>query len=180
MKIKKQKNNKKIILVCALVAILVVAAILIGLYFYNKNNSSDKINNSESQEGQTSEFGYIAGTDSDEADPDKKTPVQYDGENPNDNPSLTGVVNYKSIVDDQLVIRVTIDQSLSSGTCSLKMTNAAGSVLEKNTSIVANPSSSACNGFDIPLSELSSGNWRITISLSGGDKTGVVESEVDI
>lgn len=95
--------------------------------------------------------------------------------------TLSGVTNYKSVVDDMLSIRVTIYQVLSSGTCTLTLIRSSdGKQVSKTAEIVQNPSSTTCAGFDIPTSELGTGSWNISVGLSGDDKTGRINDEVSI
>lgn len=100
-----------------------------------------------------------------------KKPVQNDGIDPNQLPSITGAVNNKSI-DRQhqiLIIRVTIDQFLASaGKCELILTNQQQTLTEK-ADTVDNPSSTTCQGFDVPLQKLNSGKWLIKIKINSND-----------
>ena len=115
--------------------------------------------------------------------PADKTPQQYDTSASSDSSSdrLTGSINYKSVIGSTLSIRATIDQSVTSGTCNLTLINqGSGKTVTKSATIITNPSSSTCNGFDIPTSELGSGNWNITIDLSSNDKNGKITDTVSI
>lgn len=111
-----------------------------------------------------------------------KTPSQYENPNSHDSiTSITGVINYQSVLNNQLAIRLTIDQSITSGTCALTLTHQAGSATVSRTApIIINPSSSTCEGFDIPLSELRSGSWDILIKLTGDNKSGEIKGQVTI
>ncbi|MBQ6605763.1 hypothetical protein IJH66_02135 [Candidatus Saccharibacteria bacterium] len=110
---------------------------------------------------------------------DNKTPEQYEGENPNSSASLTGALTASYVSGNSLVLRVNIDQYLTSGTCTLRLEN-SGSVVEKTAAILPTASTSSCEGFDVPVSELSSGSWTIKISLSSAEKTGEITGEVKI
>lgn len=109
---------------------------------------------------------------------DGKTPLQYEGSNPNTSGELTGFINYNSISGDKLLIRATIDQFIS-GTCDLVMT-ANGKTVTRSVNIVNTPTASVCDGFDIPVAELSSGTWQINIKLTSGDKTGTITGEASL
>lgn len=110
-----------------------------------------------------------------------KTPAQNEGGNPNKLGELTGVVNYTEVVDDELVIRVTIDQYLSSGTCMLKMyAPSTGDSYDISSAIEPTASTSSCSGFNIPLSNLMEGKYNITVDLESGNKKGTVTGEVEI
>lgn len=95
--------------------------------------------------------------------------------------ALSGTINYKAVVDDALSIRVTIYQPLDTGKCVLTLVRTSDSKqVSRTTQTVENPSSSTCNGFDIPVSELGSGRWSIKVAISSGDKTGEITSEVSL
>ena len=110
---------------------------------------------------------------------DGKSIKQNEGSDPNASPSLTGSLTSANKSGDNLVIRVNIDQYLSSGTCSLKLEN-NGTLIEKSANIFPTASTSSCEGFDVPLSELSSGTWNIIINLASGEKTGEIKGEVNL
>ena len=112
---------------------------------------------------------------------EKDLPTQYEGDNPNSSNSLTGAITYKSTSNEQLVLRTVINQSLSSGTCNLKLTHVeSGRVITEQANITPNPSSSTCEGFDIPLSGLASGAWQIEIQISSNEKTGVLTDSIEL
>lgn len=114
------------------------------------------------------------------ADSDGKTPAKYDGEDPNTNASLTGSLTAARFSGDKLVIRVNIDQYLSSGTCNLAVSDGAHQ-LAKSATLIPSAATSTCEGFDIAGSELSSfaRPLYITISLTSGDKSGIIEGKVE-
>ena len=104
---------------------------------------------------------------------DNKTPIQNEGTDPNTLEELTGYITSANKVGNALVIRVNINQYLSSGTCTLNLEK-NGTVVEKTAAIFPTASTSSCEGFDVPTSELSEGNWKVTISLSSNGKTGTI------
>lgn len=110
---------------------------------------------------------------------DFKTPVQNEGENPNESESLSGFITTSRVSGDQLIIRVSIDQYLSSGTCKIKLNSGSNSYSEQ-VAIVSAASTSTCEGFNIPLSKLSSGSWNFEIKLFSDSKEGIITGEVEI
>ena len=104
---------------------------------------------------------------------DNKTPVQNEGDDPNTLEELTGYITSANKVGNTLVLRININQYLSSGTCTLNLEK-NGAVVEKTAAIFPTASTSSCEGFDVPMSELSEGNWKVTISLSANGKTGTI------
>lgn len=114
-----------------------------------------------------------------EKDPISKEPIKYDGENPNDNDSLSGSITTARISGDKFIIRVNIDQYLSSGSCTLALTG-DGPTYEDATSIIPAASTSTCQGFDVPRDSLDSGTYTIEITLNSNDKSGKITGEVNL
>lgn len=120
-------------------------------------------------------------SDADTTD-DGKTPVQYDGENPNSAEDLTAYFSVKRLENDKLTLRVNIDQYLSSGSCSLLVTDASGNLLVENSvEILPDASTSTCAGFDLSSPSLSSAEkpLTLTLTLSSGDKSGTLSATLD-
>jgi cytoskeletal protein RodZ len=116
---------------------------------------------------------------------DGKTPIQYDGDKPSAAQNFTGFITNKNVNQstNQLTIRLTIDQLVQpAGTCTLKLTSTTSSaIVTKTVPTIDNPSSSSCQGFDIPLSELSSGKWQINVQIKNNNKSGEIDGgEIDI
>lgn len=202
MQIKQKKSHKKLWIALAIVAVIVIG-ISIGLFAHHNNQpndrqdstqtakedggkkksdnkdqdkSTDKNNDSNSNNQSSSQ------TETDDRN-GGKTPVQYEGTSPNRNDSLTGSITFASANNDTLQIRTNIDQLLESGTCQLNITGPNGQTYTSSTSIVTNPSSSTCSGFDVPLNQLganSGGKWNLVINLSSGDKAGTITGEVNL
>ncbi len=119
-------------------------------------------------------------TETEEAEEsDGKTPVQYDGDNANTSESLTGVITYAAMSGDKLIVRTNIDQYLGSGTCTLTVSDDSHS-LTRTAAIIPEASTSTCEGFDIPSSELAdfSGQLILTITLESANRTGSLTAEV--
>lgn len=113
-----------------------------------------------------------------EAPEDKKV-VQYEGVDPNTEAELTGVVTYAGLVDDKLMIRVSIDQYLNGGSCELKLTRFDEVVYSASAAIVSSVSSSTCEGFDVPVGSLAGPSYGIEVYLSANGKIGVIRGEVN-
>jgi hypothetical protein len=78
-----------------------------------------------------------------------------------------------------LQIRTLIQATTNNGTCSLTLTK-NGSTVTRTASVQAAASSSTCEGFDIPLNELSAGKWQMTIKFNSGSINGEVSQEVSV
>ena len=113
--------------------------------------------------------------------PDGKTPEQYEGNNPNSGNELTGVISTArfSSSGDTLILRVNLDQYLSSGTCSLKISDGEGTTpVEKSVEIIPSASTSTCAGFDLPASDLEpfATPFTVEVFLSSGTKSGTLST----
>lgn len=80
---------------------------------------------------------------------------------------------------DTVRIQATIQAVSNTGTCTLTLTK-DDSVKTYSAGVQALSSYSTCKGFTVPLSDLSSGTWAITIRYSDGSASGTAASEVSI
>jgi len=181
------KKQNKVPVVVAVIIFILIIGVAICYFIANKPDNTDDFdtNPPATTESEQSTESTDSGTDSQSVDEnptietDKDNPKQYEGDNPNKSSTLTGVVSYKSVSGGILVIRTTINQTLSSGKCQLTLSNGSKTV-SRSSDLVMNPSSSSCNGFDVPTAELGSGNWNIEIKVSSGNRTGVIKDSVRI
>lgn len=181
-----QKKSKQGLIIAIVAVVIVITAALTAYLVLSQpsqqNNTSPQKDTSSANKNpdKLTDKGSVD-IDSTTNKPETEKDIQppYEGENPNVSKSLTGVINFKSVIDGTLTIRNTINQALSSGTCDLTMTNGSKTVT-KNSGITQNPSSSSCEGFDIPVSELASGSWKVSIVVTSGDRTGTIIDEVTI
>ena len=130
---------------------------------------------SKSDDAEKSETSSLPAEES-----DGKTPEQYEGSNPNLEASLSGSLTTARFDGDKLVLRVSVDQYLSSGTCTLELSDGTHT-LTKTAAISPIASSSSCEGFDVAASELSdfSRPLSVKINLASGDKAGLIEGSVE-
>ena len=111
--------------------------------------------------------------------PDGKTPAAYDGEDSNSFATLTGSISTARFSGDNLIIRVNIDQYLSSGSCDLRVTDGVNQITV-SAQILPEASTSTCEGFDVPTDSLKdfSRPLSVTINVTSGDKTGTITGSV--
>lgn len=109
---------------------------------------------------------------------EKKKVVQYEGEDPNTQEELTGVVTYAGVNGNNLMIRVNIDQYLESGSCELSLMQ-NGVAYSDVANIVGSAATATCEGFNVPVSGLG-GDYEIVIKISSGDKTGTINGKAKI
>lgn len=113
-------------------------------------------------------------------EPEEKA-IQYEGEDTNKLPELTGSITRKTIADGKLTVVAIIDQYLqNNGTCIAKLQDARGNVIYTGTSVAAaDITASFCEPFEIPVQQLS-GSYHIVITLSGEGKSGEIREEVNL
>ncbi|MCA9335373.1 hypothetical protein KC967_00530 [Candidatus Saccharibacteria bacterium] len=93
-------------------------------------------------------------------------------------PSGTIPVNITAVQPGETVyIRTLISSVTSSATCKLDMAGPDGKTYASSVGTQALAGSSTCQGFNIPMSELSSGSWKITITVADGTNVGTVTTE---
>ena len=110
-----------------------------------------------------------------------KTPEKYEGQDVNQLEKLTGTITYSAKAANFYRIRVNINQFLKlPGTCKLTVLSASKVVYTDSVSVISNPSSGSCEGFDIPLSKLPSGTYDFKIEVNANQKTGIIEGKATI
>lgn len=181
---KKQKNKNKLLW---LLMVIVLVAAGIGGYFAmrslsDRGETKEEIFEEQKQEERNK--NDVGGSDDEKVDEEDgfagKEIVQYEGDNANDSDSLTGVITYAAVVGNKLTIRVSIDQYLSNGTCGLTLSRGDDTIHSSIANIIGSASTSTCEGFDVPISELGGGAMDININLSSGEREGVIRGEVNI
>lgn len=95
-----------------------------------------------------------------------KTPLSHQPANNQSNTKqLAATITAANQNVDTLQIRTLIESFTDSGTCKLTLSNGTQTIV-RTVSVQATVNASTCRGFDIPLSELSAGEWTITIAIS--------------
>lgn len=186
----RRKKSKKWIWWLVIFVLLIVAVIVCCLvwdnYFNDKkvdeNKSDDMgvVEEIERKEEKEIKREQEENKNNDEDDSGEKKVVQYDGEDPNKGENLTGYVTYAAVLDGKLMIRLNIDQYLGSGTCELNLTKDGSIVHSETVGITSAASTATCEGFDVMISDLTSGRYDIEVKLKSDEKTGVIKSEVGI
>lgn len=177
---KKKTNRTKLFVLVSVAAVVAVAATVYYSVFMNKPEGSQTTNTTPTNKtkGDTKEQNPTS-TNKPAREQEKQNNKQYEGSPVDNNNTLTGLINYKGLSGGELVIRTTIDQAISLGTCQLKLTNGQ-KVVTKTAPIAQNPSSSTCQGFNVPLAELGSGNWNIDITVVSGERSATLTSTITI
>lgn len=190
---KKARKNKIIVWSLFFLVLIILAGVIVYQILKDNNKSSkvpvlpEKTEKIESKIENTSVTNSETiktedGTPEDAAaGRTPKTPEKYEGQDVNKLEKLTGAITYSAKTDDIYRIRVNIDQFLKlPGTCMLSVTSAGKVVYTDYVNIISNPSSGSCEGFDIPLTKLSPGEYDIKIEVNANQKTGIIEGKVTI
>jgi len=188
MKTKQTISKILIILVIVISAYVILAKVFSFFPFESKTTHNTQTPaSSDNNTKQSSEKAPTTPNSSDstahKATDQSKTPIQNEGQDPNQANDITGYISNKTVntQSKKLTIRVTINQFLhTTGKCTLTLTNGS-KTLTYTAPTADNPSSATCQGFDVSLEQLSAGKWSIKIKVEADNKTGIINgSEVEI
>lgn len=190
---KKSRKNKIIVWSLFFLVLIILAGVIVYQILKDNNKSSkvpilpektEKIESKIENTGVTNSETIKTedGTPEDAAaGRTPKTPEKYEGQDVNQLEKLTGTITYSAKTTDKYRILVNIDQFLKlPGTCMLSVISAGKVVYNDYVNIISNPSSGSCEGFDIPLTKLSPGEYNIKIEVNANQKTGIIEGRVTI
>lgn len=196
MKLRKQKTKKPLI-ISFIIILMIITVAASYIYFKQQNDSETTHDNSnpaikkevlKKDKNDSSNSQAARESNNTESNVDTSAPAiekekdltpEYEGTSTNNAPTLTGAITHTSVVNSTLIIRTTINQSGITGSCDLTLKNGS-KVVSRTVSIAQNPSSSTCEGFDIPVSELSKGNWNITIDITALNRATTLTGAVTV
>ncbi len=173
---RKNKKNKKILSVVLFLVLFVVAG-AVAYFMWDGYFREDKKEDEDSEIVEEVEEIEEGGKGAGEVI-EKEPVVQYEGDDPNEAEELTGVITYAAVNGDNLMIRVNIDQYLEDGSCELNLVQ--GGVKYSDTADISSVTTATCEGFNVPVGKLGSGNYQIVIKISSGGKTGTIKGEVNV
>lgn len=191
-------NKKKYIIIFALIVILIASFGLIKYYSNNKNtvkfqqqkagikikqkvlgtnqNNTTSSNNSSGSSNQPNSSSNSSST--------SNTSGSSSTSNSNSANNTINVpieITSANQTNSNLEIRTQINKVTSSGKCTLNMSEVSGSgVINQSSAVQSLASISTCEGFNVPLSSLSSGYWNITINYTSANYAGSVTKQVNI
>ena len=167
--------------------VLILLAILAGIAFCalhsaGSDETTDPVATPAHTVDPTTPAGESVTPTAPDAEDEPEKTIQYEGEDPNTMGTLTGSIVRSSVSDSTLTIVALIDQYLSSpGICLLTIEDSAGNqVYEGSSDAVADVTTSICEDFIIPTTELPAGKYQIEIVISGGGKEGRINGEVNL
>jgi hypothetical protein len=79
-----------------------------------------------------------------------------------------------------LQIRTLISTITNTGICTLTLTKVGSSTVTKTAETQTLPSSTTCKGFDVPVSELSNGQWNVSVAFENDSLTGTATQTVEV
>lgn len=182
MNIHKHSSKKRSIAIITLVTTVVIAcAVILYLYFSRlaPNNPPAAVEPDTTTAKPPENGSDNTPPPTQQRETEKKPLQRTDIPADQSSRSLSGSISYQAVVDGQLILRTTMDQMLTSGTCTLVLKKADRTVT-KTSQIIPNPSSSSCAGFSVPLTELGAGKWLIDIRVSSGERTGTMTSSITL
>ena len=111
----------------------------------------------------------------------KPTTVNTDAPSsqPADSNELAVKITNATVEGRTLYIRTEIGGLYSTGSCTLVLQNGDRTV-QKTSGIQAYAKISSCQGFNIPVSELGDGTWKITLTATVKDKKGIAVSSIKL
>lgn len=178
MIIKQKTNRKRILIALAIFLACVVAGSLAYMSFASRDGSSPiNVFNSPNDKKDTSDGENS--TKRDDLTPDQKLkPGNTDRSTPSPIDESTGkqtipVVATANVDGSTVYIRGGLNVYRSSGSCFAKLTGPNEEVIQKDTPLLPNASTTDCRTIQIPVSELSPGKWTFTLNYSADDAVGV-------
>lgn len=97
-----------------------------------------------------------------------------------DKQSVNAEITTANQDESKLHIRTLIQTITNTGTCTLTMSGPSDAEYNESVGVQALPSSSTCKGFDIPLDQLSTGQWTMNIEFNNNDLVASTSKEIDI
>ena len=171
---KKSLSKKKLTLII-ITGVLLLGVISSVIYVYvfkgnllgwSANKSDGKINYDKPTEEQKK-----AGEDAKKKTVDETKPNSFGNTDQTPTPTpQSGENKAKTTIDitnnnqngGLLQVRALIAATVNTGTCTLTLTSGSKTVT-KTAGVQALPSNATCQGFDIPVNELSAGTWQATL-----------------
>ncbi len=167
MRIKKQRKvNTKLVIISSLAAALVLGAGVFAWFspsvpFFGVTHGEDKPEN-------TVDYNKPTSDQKETGDIIKEEFVKnnYEDSDEKEESSSQSAVNISfssvSQLPDKLSVRTILETTKTGGSCQLELTRGESRVL-KTAAVQSMGSYSTCQGFDVPLNELNSGDWQMVL-----------------
>jgi len=188
MKITSKKSSKKPILITAVLVLLVAGAAATYVYAFNgsilgwnNHNTSDKpsTNLDKPTDEQIKSGNDIKNNNATKPNGTTDTPPVPAEQPGSSKKSVEVIITAANQNNDLLQIRAQISTVTNTGQCTLNLTK-SGNTITKTTGAQALANTSTCKGFDIPVSELSPGSWRATLTYENDTLMGTASKTIPI
>jgi len=154
-----RKSSKKILIIVTAIIILLGAGT--AVYAYVSNNQETR-SQTESKPQVNLDTNTSTATNVD-TKPDTNDSQPSDTTTPKD--QLPASITSSGVSDGSVQVRVLIGEAVGTGACTFTATQGQKQVV-KTAKIQPLASSSTCQGFTIPTTEFTSGDWSFTIDIS--------------
>lgn len=185
MKIKKSNSSKNtVVIIASIVGVILLLAVL-----YTSFNTQIT-NFLTSSDSETTEAPMLEGTPAvdtpatneqvSDGETIKKETIEKDQAEQTEDGNTAVVITRATQSEDGTIVQIrTLIETVTSGTCNLSIKN-GGDLFE--TSVATQPlaSTSTCRGFDVPLNELGSGEWNISIRFSNSNSQGAASTVLEV
>lgn len=175
MKINKQNNKKlKVIIIISAVLLLGAGSYTIYALTTQQSNNTDSSTQTTDNQGQDIKPDPEPETKTEETIKDTNTdqpaPVTVD---PGTNKRSLQLTGNADVSNGTVSIRGGINNSVEyNGTCYASLSGPNGQTVRKDTTLLQNATTTDCATIQIPVSELSKGQWNITLNYSSDESTG--------
>ena len=180
----RRRNNRKWIIGGVILVLLVAVGVGTAIVWNNEHQETGKADDVKMAEDEKKDDVEKRNDETEEEFSERmaeqKKVKQYEGEDPNKAEELTGAITYAGVNGGALIIGTNIDQFLSEGNCALSLVRSGNAIYSADARIMAEVSTSTCDGFNVPVNGLGSGATEIVIKLSAGGKTGTIRGGVNL
>lgn len=190
MKIKNNKKNHKIIISIAVVLALLAAGGLLYVYAFKgsipgfnnttKNNSTINLDDATEDEKNAGDTAKQQTLESNKNDSKSSSDIPPAPQPQAGGKDLVEVDITAANQNEQVVqVRSSVGAVSNTGSCTITLSR-NDKVITKSAPVQALPTTSTCQGFDIPVSELSVGTWRISLMFESATLTGTTSREITV
>jgi len=172
----KNKKNKKPLII----ALVVIAVLALGYVAYARATNIWPFPNDSQSSTKVDDVNYEPPTEDQVDAGDDIKDAANDAVN---TPAPTGTVEMSITAANQndgiLQVRTLIQTTSNTGTCTLLLKKGSTEIT-KSAPVQALSSSTTCQGFDVPTSELSTGTWQLTINFKNTTVNSTISQSVVI
>jgi hypothetical protein len=178
-------KNRKL----AKISLVTASIILVGVFslvLLEKNNVTKLFTNQEIAQQSTetrpvNSVSYSPASTTEQQEGDALKQELINNSNKPKNPTNINV-SFSAATQDTpggpVIIKVIINGT-TAGSCNLVMSK-DGVEKTYNASLISLGTYYGCDGFSVPVSDLTAGNWKATLTVANGDSSGSAEQQVEV